>query len=154
VAPFEKDLGQLVVQAPAAREALLPLLDPATLAHPAVRAIVAALRDHPAIAPADLGPRLADDAARGLLARWLVEERDWLEPAAIVADMQRRLERRQGHRRIREMTQAIARSEADGAPDLAELQAALREEARRVRAGGVTPEPSTRLNPTTEDARP
>jgi DNA primase len=154
VAPFEKDLGQLVVQAPAAREALLPLLDPATLAHPAVRAIVAALRDHPAIAPADLGPRLADDAARGLLARWLVEERDWLEPAAIVADMQRRLERRQGHRRIREMTQAIARSEADGGPDLTELQAALREEARRVRAGSATPEPSTRLNPTTEDARP
>ena len=37
---------------------------------------------------------------------------------------------------------------------VAERQAALREEARRVRAGSATPEPSTRLNPTTEDARP
>jgi DNA primase len=154
VAPFERDLGQFLVQAPAAREALLPLLDPAAITHPALREIVTALRAHPAVAPADLGPRLANDAARVLLARWLVEEREWLDPAAIVADLQRRLERRQGHRRVREMTQAIARSEADGALDLTELQSALREEARRLRAGGTTPEPSIRLNPTTEDVRP
>ena len=152
--PFERDLGQLVVQTSAAREALLPLLDPATIAHPVVREIIAALRAHPGVAPQDLGPRLADDAARVLLARWLVEEREWLEPAAVVSDMQRRLERRQGHRRVREMTQAIARSEADGSADLGELQAALREEARRLRAGSAAPEPSIRSNPTTEDARP
>ena len=154
VAPFERDLGQFLVQASVARAALLPLLNPATITHPALREIVTALQAHPAVAPADLGPRLADEAARVLLARWLVEEREWLDPDAIVADLQRRLQRRQGHRRVREMTQEIARSEADGTLDLAVLQSALREEARRLRAGSAAPEPSIRLNPTTEDARP
>jgi DNA primase len=152
--PFERDLGQLLVQAPAAREALLPLVDPAAIVHPTVREIVTALRDHPGVEPPALVQRLADEAARALLARWLVEEREWPDVAAVVREVQRRLERRLGHRRLREMTQAIARSEAAGAPDLVELQAALREEALRLRAGSAPREVPARPNPTTEDARP
>ena len=134
-APFERDLGQLVVQTPAAREALLPLVDPATVAHPAVREIVEALHAHPAVAPADLGQRLAGEAARVLLARWLVEEREWPDLTAHIALMQRRLERRQAQRRVRELTQTIAQSEATGvAADFASLQSAIGQETPRIRA--------------------
>jgi DNA primase len=134
-APFERDLGQLVVQTPAAREALLPLVDPATVAHPAVREIVEALHAHPAVAPADLGQRLAGEAARMLLARWLVEEREWPDLTAHIALMQRRLERRQAQRRVRELTQTIAQSEATGvAADFASLQSAIGQETPRIRA--------------------
>jgi DNA primase len=151
---FERSLAQLVIQVATARAALLPLLDPVAIAHPAIRALVEALHAHPDVEPSGLLPRLADDAARALLAQWLVEEREWPEPAVIVREMRERLERRQGHRRLRQMTQTIARSEAEGAPDLGELQAALHEEARRVRAVTGPPQSSIRPNPTTEDARP
>ncbi len=133
----ERDLCQLLLQVPAARETLLALIDPAAIAHPAARAILSALQAHPGVPPEALGHRLEDDAARGLLARWLVEEREWGDGAAEVTAMRRRLERQHAHRRVRAITQAIARSEAAGAPDVAELQAALREEARRLRTGGI-----------------
>jgi DNA primase len=146
---FERDLGQLLVQIPAAREGLLALIEPATIAHPAVRAIVEALHAHPAIAPSDLGPRLADDPARALLARWLVEEREWRDPTAIVADMRRRLERRHAQRRVRAITQTIAQSEAAGATmDYASLLVAQGQETPRIRADAGAG------SPTTEDARP
>ena len=138
--PFEKDLGQLIVQAPTARETLLPLLEPTTLAHPAVREIVAALQAHPAVPPADLGPRLSSDPARGLLARWLVEEREWLDVGAVVADMRRRLERRHAQRRVRAITQTIAQSESTGAPaDYRSLLIAQGQEAPRIRADAGGP---------------
>ena len=132
---FERDLGQLLVQAPAARETLLPLLDPATIAHPAVREIVEGLRAHSAIAPADLGQRLAGDPARALLASWLVEEREWLDLAAVVSDMRRRLERRHAQRRVRAITQTIAQSESTGAAaDYQSLLIAQGQETPRIRA--------------------
>ena len=59
---FERDLCQLVLQAPEARAALLPLIDAAAIAHPAVRAILTALRDAPTVAPEALLQRLPDDA--------------------------------------------------------------------------------------------
>jgi DNA primase len=134
-APFERDLGQLLVQTSAAREALLLLLDPAAIAHPAVREIVEALRAHPAVPPAALGQRLAGDAARVLLARWLVEEREWPDLAAHIALIERRLRRRQAQRRVRELTQTIAQSEAAGAAaDFASLQSAIGQETPRIRA--------------------
>ncbi len=162
-APFERDLGQLLVQVPAAREALLPVLDPAAIAHPAVREIAEALRDHPAVSPAALGSRLAREAARALLARWLVDEREWPDVAAVVADMRRRLERRHAQRRVRAITQAIAQSEAAGATaDYRSLLIAQGQETSRIRAdaGGSAPWPpdrphsATPTTPTTEDARP
>jgi DNA primase len=168
-APFERDLGQLLVQVPAARAALLPLLDPAAIAHPAVREIAEALHAHPTVPPAALGVRLSGEAARTLLARWLVDERDWLDVGAVVADMGRRLERRHAQRRVRAITQTIAQSEAAGATtDYASLLIAQGRETPRIRAdaGGTAPWPADRptattptpptgpTTPTTEDARP
>jgi DNA primase len=132
---FERDLCQLVLQAPAARDALLPLIDTAGLVHPAVRAILTALRDDPALAPEALLQRLSDDATRALLARWLVEEREWPDVAAEVAARRRRLERRQAQRRVREISQTVARSEATGATtDFNSLHAAIGQETARIRA--------------------
>jgi hypothetical protein len=52
---------------------------------------------------------------RALLARWLVEEREWPDIAAEVAARAARLERRQAQRRVREISQTVAQSEATGA---------------------------------------
>jgi DNA primase len=132
---FERDLCQLVLQAPEAREALLPLIDAAGIVHPAARAILAALRDEPALAPEALLQRLPDDIARTLLARWLVEEREWPDLAAEVAARRRRLERRQAQRRVREISQTVARSEAAGVTtDFNSLHTAIGQETPRIRA--------------------
>jgi hypothetical protein len=132
---FERDLCQLVLQAPDARDALLPLIDTAGIVHPAVRAILAALRDEPTLAPEALLQRLPDDVTRALLARWLVEEREWPDLAAEVAARRRRLERRQAQRRVREISQTVARSEAAGATaDFNSLHAAIGQETPRIRA--------------------
>ena len=132
---FERDLCQLVLQAPDARDALLPLIDAAGIVHPAVRAILAALRDEPRWLPEALLQRLPDDVTRALLARWLVEEREWPDLAAEVAARRRRLERRQAQRRVREISQTVARSEAAGATaDFNSLHAAIGQETPRIRA--------------------
>ena len=131
----ERDLCQLVLLVPEAREALVPLIEPASIAHPAARAILAALRDQPALAPEALLPHLPDDAARTLLARWLVEEREWPDVAAEVSARRRRLERRQAQRRVREISRTVAESEATGtAADFASLHAAIGQETPRIRA--------------------
>ncbi|HEY7142432.1 MAG TPA: DNA primase [Methylomirabilota bacterium] len=132
---FERDLCQLVLHAPEARVALLPLIDSAGIVHTAVRAILAALRDEPALAPEALLQRLPDDATRALLARWLVEEREWPDLAAEVALRRRRLERRQAQRRVREISRTVAESEATGAAaDFNSLHAAIGQETPRIRA--------------------
>ena len=70
-----------------------------------------------------------------LLARWLVEEREWPDLAAEVAARRRRLERRQAQRRVREISQTVARSEASGATtDFNSLHAAIGQETPRIRA--------------------
>ena len=132
---FERDLCQLVLQAPEARAALVPLIDSAGIAHPAARAILAALRDQPELAPEALLPHLPDEAARTLLARWLVEEREWPDLAAEVSARRRRLERRQAQRRVREISQTVALSEATGAAaDFNSLHTAIGQETPRIRA--------------------
>jgi len=132
---FERDLCQLVLQVPDARAALVPLIDPAGIAHPAARAILTALRDEPALSPETLLPRIPDEGARVLVARWLVEEREWPDLAAEVAARRRRLERRQAQRRVREISQTVAQSEAAGSPtDFSSLHAAIGQETARIRA--------------------
>ena len=133
---FERDLCQLVLQVPEARAVLLPLVDAAGIVHPAARAILAALRDGPALAPEALLQRLPDEIARTLLARWLVEEREWPDLAAEVGRCRRRrLERRQAQRRVREISQTVARSEASGATtDFNSLHTAIGQETPRIRA--------------------
>jgi DNA primase len=130
---FERDLVRLLVQVADARAALAELADPQDVSHAALREILLALRRHPEVAPAALVHRLDGEAERALLARLLVEEPAWTDEVAMIADTRRRLEVRRARRRTRELTQAIARAEADGAPDLGALQAALQGEGRKVR---------------------
>jgi len=132
-ASFDRDLVQLVVQVSEARAALVPLAEPRDVTHAGLREILTALRDHPTVPPEMLVQRLDGDAARGLLARLLVEDREWPDPAALIRDLRRRLERRQRLRRIREISQAIARAQAEGTPGVVDLQVALQSEARLVR---------------------
>lgn len=138
---FDRDLLQLLLQVPAARPVLAPLVQPGEVAHLALRQILIALQTYPDVGPEALLHRLSGEAERAMLSRLLVEEREWADVAALTRDMQSRLERRQHLRRVREISQAIARGQADGAPDLAELQAALQVAARRLRAATVSPPP-------------
>jgi DNA primase len=137
-APFERDLVQLLVQVPEARERLLALVDPREIAPAALRAIVEALQHHADVEPEGLLQRLPGDAERTWLARLLVEERGWPDPAGVITDIEHRLARRQRLRRVRQMSRAIAQAQADGNGDVAALQAALVQEARRARADSVS----------------
>jgi DNA primase len=144
-ASFERDLVQLLVQVPAARRILAELAEPADVAHLPLRQILTALRSHAEVAPDGLVQRLADEPPRALLTRLLVEEQPWPDPIdPLVEEFARRLERRRHLRRIREMSQAIARAEADGSPGLGELQVALQGAARRVRELGEATSPKPR----------
>jgi DNA primase len=132
---FDRDLLQLLVQVPEARAALAGLAEPRDVSHAGLRAILVALNAHPGVAPETLlgELQLPGEAERALLSRLLLDERPWPDPVALIADMRRRLERRQRQRRIREMSQAIARAQADGGPALADLRP-FQAEARVMRA--------------------
>lgn len=130
---FDRDLVQLLLQVPEAREALAALTMPQDVAHGGLRQILALVIAHPGAGTETLVPRLEGEAERALLTRLLVEERAWSDTAAVIEDMRRRLERRHRLRRIREISQAIAQAQADGTVDLADLQVALQGEARLVR---------------------
>jgi DNA primase len=114
---LERDLITLLLHAPDAREALLPLVDESDVGHPALRAIVLALKARPDAAAAGLMTDLEDDAARGLLASLLVEDRDTDDARASIAEFQRRLERGQRLRRMRELSRSIAEAQATGGAD-------------------------------------
>jgi len=139
---FDRDLVQFIVQLPEARATLVAVADPQDVAHPALRQILLALHENPALDPAALVHRLDGEPERALLSRLLLEERAWSAPAATIQDMRRRLERRRRLRQMREISQAIARAQAEGTPELGALQTALRDEARFVRElSGREPDP-------------
>jgi len=140
---FDRDLVQLCLQVDEARRTLADLAEPQDVAHPPLREILLALRAHPGVAPDALVQRLPAEAARALLSRLLLEDRAWPEPVSdVVEDFRRRLERRRHLRQIREMSQAVARAEADGSPELTSLQVALQGAARRARELALAPDPS------------
>lgn len=130
---FDRDLVQLLLQVPATRKALEETVMAEDVAHPGLRAILGALLTWPDFPPEALVSRLEAEADRALLTGLLMEERNWPEPERLVGELRHRLELRQRMRRIRQMTQAIARAQAAGDPELTELQIALQTEARQVR---------------------
>ncbi len=147
---FERDLLRLCLQVPEARAALVPLAEAQDVVHPGLRQILATLQAHPDAAPAALVQRLPDDASRSLLAGLLMEDRTATAPLpALVEDLRRRLELRRNRRRARELALAVARAEADGRPDLGDLQAALKRLGRLIPDMTAPPKPQP-----TEDARP
>ncbi len=121
----ERDLVSLLVQNPDVRAALLPVLVEEDLAHPALRAILAALKTVTAESPEALMPHLPGDTERGLLASLLLEDRAWPEPAPLIAEYLKRFEMRRRARQIRQVSQAIAQAQASGDPALPQLQAQL-----------------------------
>jgi DNA primase len=131
---FDRDLVQLCLQVAEARSALVEQAEPGDVAHAALREILGALKAHPALAPDALVHRLTGEPERALLSRLLVEERQWPEPLpALIEELRRRLERRRRMRRLRELSQAIARAQADGSGEVLELQRTLQAEARGLR---------------------
>lgn len=143
-AASERDLLAFLLHVPEARTELLPLLDTEDLTHPGLQAILRALRERPEAPAEALMPDLPGETERGLLARLLVEERGWPEPARLILEYGRRYEIRRRLRRIRRVTQAIARAQTSGDPTVAELEAELRElerQALEVRELAATPRP-------------
>ncbi|HJW62312.1 MAG TPA: toprim domain-containing protein, partial [Actinomycetes bacterium] len=72
----ERDLLLLLLRVDEARAVLLPAVDDGDVAHPGLRALLAALRRAPTRAAEELMDELPGDAERALLASLLVEERD------------------------------------------------------------------------------
>jgi DNA primase len=145
LAPFDSKLLRLLLQVPAARPTLLELADPQDVAHPGLREILAVLRAHPDAEPSGLMGRLEAESTRAWMARLLVEEATWTDPAADIAAMASLLELRRRRRQARELARAIATAETK---DVKDLQTALS------RVGRLIPD-MTAPNPhPTEDLRP
>jgi DNA primase len=121
---MERDLAALLLHSPPARQTLLSLLDDSDMSHAALRAIIVALKLRPDATAEGLMTDLDDEAARGELAALLVEERPPDDVGASIAEFQRRLERRQRLRRMRELSRSIAEAQATGGVD-APIQDAL-----------------------------
>jgi len=131
--PVERDLVTLLLHSDEARAALLGLLgEPDELGHASLRAIVEALRRRPDAPAESLMTDLPTDEARSVLSSLLVEDRESVDARVSIGQFQRRLERSQGLRRARELTQAIAETQAKtgvAAPMHAELRTLHKESA-------------------------
>ncbi|MEK7838089.1 MAG: DNA primase, partial [candidate division NC10 bacterium] len=73
----ERDLLSLLLQVEEARVSLLPGIEDDDIAHPGLRALLAALREAPGSPAEALMTALPGDGERGLLAALLLEERSW-----------------------------------------------------------------------------
>ncbi len=133
----ERDLLALLLRAPESRAELLPLLvEDEDVAHAGLRGLVAALRSAPDALAEALMTELPGDGERGLLAGFLVDEREWPDLPAQIDEWRRRLEIRRRKRRLRQVTRAIVEAQAAGDPSLPTLEAeleSLQREARAVR---------------------
>jgi len=140
----ERDLVALLLHVEEARTELLPILEDTDLAHPGLRALLAALRRTSA-PPEALMSELSGDGERGLLAALLIEEREWGDAHSQVLELRKRYHIRRRRERVREVREIIARAQATGDPALPEVEAELRElqrEAEAVRELAVArPEP-------------
>jgi DNA primase len=123
----ERDLMAFLLQVPEARSELLQTLEAEDLTHPGLRALVAALKGRPDVAPETLMAALEGEAERSLLAALLVEERSWADPGGMIIEYRRRYEIRHRLKRIREVSRAIAQAQASRDPSLSRLESELGE---------------------------
>ena len=138
----ERDLLSLLLQVEEARVSLLPGIEDDDIAHPGLRALLAALREAPGSPAEALMTALPGDGERGLLAALLLEERSWSDVRQQIGELQRRYEIRRRKKRIRQVTQAIIEAQATGDPALPQLQAELgqlQREAEAVRELSLIP---------------
>jgi len=136
----ERDLLTLLVHVDEARAELLPLLEMEDVAHPGLRALLAALRQASG-PPEDLMSVLEDEAERSLLAALLMEERQWADAHSQIFDLRKRYDIRRRKQRVRQVSQGIAEAQGAGAPALPALEVELRrlqQEAEAVRELALT----------------
>jgi DNA primase len=128
----DRKLITLLLISPPARTALLPLLEPADVAHPALREIVETLKGSPALEATALLSAVASEAARHMISALIVEDGSVEDAASSIEQFQRRLEFSNRRRRVRELSRSIALAQArDGAVALhGELLAVQRDSAR------------------------
>jgi DNA primase len=113
IPPVERDLVALLLYSSEARTELLdPLARSDEPSHASLRAIVDALRQRPDATPESLMTDLPTDEARSVLSSLLVEDRESIDARVSIGQFQRRLERSQRLRRAREVSQAIAETQA------------------------------------------
>src|SRR5438309_1497920 len=109
----ERELVALLLYSAEARGALLGLLGESDeLGHASLRAIVDALKHRPDASAESLMPDLPTDEARSVLSSLLVVDRESVDARVSIGQFQRRLERSQRLRRAREVSQAIAETQA------------------------------------------
>jgi DNA primase len=113
----EGRLVTLLLMDPEARTALLPLLEPADLAHATLREIVQALKERPAADATSLLADLPSDAARHLVSSLVVEEGAELDPQSSVEQFRRRLDLAGRRRRVRELSRSLASAQAEKGMD-------------------------------------
>jgi hypothetical protein len=129
----ERDLLVLLLHVEQARAELLPLVEEHDLAHPGLRLLLSALRRMSG-PPEALMSDVPDEAARGLLAELLVEEREWTDSHSQVFELRKRYHIRRRRERIRQVSEAITRAQSTSDPALAALEAELRELQREAEA--------------------
>jgi len=132
-AASERDLLALLLQVTGARAELLPHIEAEDLTHSGMQALLKVLKERPEASPEALMPEFAGRPEQELLAALLIEERAWPEPERLIREYRKRYEIRRRLRRIRQVTQAIARAQAAGDPVPSELEAELARQALEVR---------------------
>jgi DNA primase len=128
----ERKLVTLLLLSAPARTTLLPLLELADVAHPALREVVEALKAFPTLDAAALLSTGASEAARHMISALIVEEGGVEDVTSSIEQLQRRLEYLNRRRRVRELSRSIAVAQArDSASALdGELLAVQRDSAR------------------------
>src|SRR5262245_9625143 len=129
----ERDLLLLLLRVDEARAAILPLVEDGDIAHPGLRALLAALRSAPGRAAEELMHELPGDGERALLASLLVEERELPDVAQQIRDFGRRFEARQRKRELRRATQSIVETQAAGGAGIDDQYKSVHQAADAVR---------------------
>jgi DNA primase len=122
----ERDLLALLLHVDEARGELLGILEDQDVAHPGLRALLAALRRAPSSAPEALMADLPGEAEQGLLASLLVEDRPWTDALVVIEQWKKRYDIRRRKQRVRQVFQAIAEAQAIGDPALPAVEQDLR----------------------------
>ena len=129
----ERDLLLLLLRVDEARAAILPVVEESDIAHPGLRALLAALRHAPGRPAEELMHELPGDPERALLASLLVEDRDLPDVAQQIHDFGRRFEARQRKRELRRATQSVAETQAAGGAGIDDQYKSVHQAAEAVR---------------------
>ncbi len=129
----ERDLLAFLLHVEDARGELLPVLEDTDVAHLGLRALLTALR-RASGPPEALMHELEGEGERSLLASLLMDERQWVDTHSHIFELRKRYHIRRRKERVRQVSQAIARAQSMGDPEVAVLEAELQELQREAQA--------------------